>query len=229
MDTKRIFQRLAENSRSVEQGVVQAERAHKEAIRSNHRPAIDLQARVHMLLVGLMAEARLRRTLFDPAGFNSLERSLIMHDPSQLGRWKAAVTYSFRRHYVIPVHLDVATVLTSPGREQYLTLIATLDHDLKPIIEDRNKAAHAQWEWLMNSHETDVTGRAARPMNYLQIHRRGLIIHLMDDLVHTLAVSEPTFQRDFDSTYGRLQTLRAGLSGRDYRSWASTLHPHPHV
>jgi len=53
------------------------ERAHKAAIRRNHQDEIALHARMHMLVVAIMAEARLRKIMWDPSGFNDRERGLI--------------------------------------------------------------------------------------------------------------------------------------------------------
>jgi len=65
-------------------------------------------------------------------------------------------------------------------------------------------------------------------MNYLQVQRRSRAITLIATLVYVLAVSEKTFQRDFDVTFAELQAVRLGFDGADYAAWAAAL-PRPHL
>jgi len=77
------FRRHSENLRAVKAGRKQAERAHKSAIRRADAAAIGFTARIHQLLIGLLAEAQLRVIVNDPDGFNDKERRLLMQERSQ--------------------------------------------------------------------------------------------------------------------------------------------------
>jgi hypothetical protein len=100
------FRKHSANLVAVKKGLVQLERLHRNAIRVGDRAAVDAVARFHMLAVGLMAEARLRKILWDPTGFNDRERRLLLRE-TQMNRWEAAVEYAFRRHYSVPVHREL--------------------------------------------------------------------------------------------------------------------------
>lgn len=211
------YRRHSANARLVLKGLTQAERTHKEAIKSGNNVAIDFAARVHHMMVGLVAEALLRKIVADPAGFNEKEKGLLNRENSQLARWKRAVELAFRRHYAIPIHLDIdqsaggAAVAT-----QFTTLAQLLEEDLAEIIEDRNKIAHGQWAWLLNSKETAFTSRAPAPPNYRAIEARSKIVRELEEVINDLVVSEQTFVRDFQHHYSAIQGLKADLSGGDY-------------
>lgn len=84
------------------------------------------------------------------------------------------------------------------------------------IIEDRNKIAHGQWGWLLNSRETAFTGAAPPALNYRAIEVRSRLVREIEAVIRDLVVSEPTFARDYQGRYAEIQRLRAQLSGADY-------------
>ncbi len=214
LPSTRAFRQHSRNLASAEHGLLMVERAHKAAIRRNHEDEIAFQARMHELVVGIVAEARLRKIVWDPAGFNERERNLIRVGRSQLARWELAVEYAFRRHYVISVHLELAS-LSQPQRDQAMRLQSMLATDLRPIIESSNDLAHGFWEWHMNSQETAIIGAATAPLNYLQLHRRSSALAELAGLIHALAISEPTFQRDYDRHVKAIDSLSQGFAAAD--------------
>jgi hypothetical protein len=218
------FRRHSANLRDVSAGLTQAERAHKAAIRRGDAPGTDFAARMHQLMVGLLAEAHLRKIVADPSGFNSKERKLLSQENSQLDRWLRAVELAFRRHYAVPLHLEITISTTAAGvPAQYAAITNLLRNDLEAVIQDRNKLAHAQWQWLLNNKETAFTGPASRPLNYLASHRRSVIIKHLAGLIHALVVSEPTFRRDYTLLYSIISKTHAVINGPDYPAFASDL------
>jgi hypothetical protein len=214
------FRKHSENLRAVRTGLTQAERAHKEAIRRGDAAATDFAGRIHQVMISQLAEAQLRKIISDPDGFNSKEQRLLGQERKQLDRWQRSVEFAIRRHYDIPLHLEIGDTNTPAGvTAQYNAITAILEEDLEPIIGDRNKLAHAQWKWLLNSKESAFTGPAPAPLNYLASKRRGDMIVQIADLVHTLVVSEPTFQRDYSRIYKRITAIRANIDGTDYRDF----------
>ena len=175
-------------------------------------------------MVGILAEAHLRKIVSDPDGFNAKERRLLSQEGSQLDRWLRAVELAFRRHYAVPIHLEITTSTTTvsvPG--QHANLNSLLRNDLGDVIQDRNKLAHGQWEWLLNNKETAFTGNAPFPLNYLAAYRRSVVIKNLASLIHELVVSEPTFQRNYMSFYQTITTMQAKINGPDYPAFALSL------
>lgn len=211
------FRKHSANLRAVRAGLTQAERTHKAAIRYSDASATDFAARMHQLMVGLLAEAELRKIISDPGGFNSKERQLLLQEHAQINRWLRMVEFAFRRHHSVPLHLDIDETTTATGiSNQYDSICDLLREDLEPVIQDRNKIAHAQWRWLLNNKETRFVDESSPPLNYLALQRRGALISLVADLIHTLVVSEPTFRRDYATLYGDIVRIRPQINGPDY-------------
>ena len=98
-------------------------------------------------MVGLLAEAHLRKIVSDPDGFNVKEQKLLSQESGQLDRWLRAVELAFRRHYAVPIHLEITVSTTAAGvPSQHAKLNSLLRNDLGAVIQDRNKLAHGQWE-----------------------------------------------------------------------------------
>ncbi len=219
------FRKHTDNLRAVKAGVTQAERTHKDAIRRGDEAATEFAARIHQLTVGLLAEAQLRQIISDPSGFNDKERGMIRTEKGKEQQWKRAVELAIRRHYSVPIHLEISDANTATGvSTQYNSVIHLLENDLSAVIGDRNKLAHAQWKWHLNSKETSfLSSPTPSPLNYLASRRMGEVITLIGRLVYTLAVSEPTFQRDYSRIYSEISILKAGIAGSDYSDFVRNL------
>lgn len=175
-------------------------------------------------MIGLLAEAHLRKIISDPGGFNPKERKLLSRERTQLDRWLRAVELAFRRHYSVPLHLEIAVSTTATGvPTQYGTIANLLRNDLNTVIQDRNKLAHAQWKWSLNNGETSFTGTADPPLNYLASRRRGIVISHLAEIIQALVVSEPTFRRDYERLYNAITTAQACIDGTDYPEFARSL------
>lgn len=210
------YRRHAENFRTIAGGLTQAERQHKDAIRRGDSAATEFTARIHQLMVGLMAEAAIAKIVADPAGFNEKERELLLRE-KQLDRWLRSVELAFRRHYSVPLHLEIdSNTTTRAVAEQYTRIVGLLEGALRVIIADRNKLAHAQWKWKLNFKETTIEGPAPPPLNYRAIERRSRVIVAIAALIHDLVTSEPTFQRDYDAHFDEIIALQDRLEGEDY-------------
>lgn len=217
------YLRASENLREISKALRQAERRHKEAIGRGDEPAIDFCRRIHLLMVGLLAEAVLRKIITDPAGFNEKERGLLVRE-SQADRWLRTVEFAFRHHYLIPLHLEIAEAGIDPREvERYGQILEVLEGDLAPIITDRNKLAHAQWTWLLNYKETAVSGPAPATLNYRAIEHRGKAIGAIGAMVGDLVISEPTFKRDFEIHFGEVIRQRSLFAGPDYQQLVDQL------
>jgi hypothetical protein len=217
------YRRLSENLRAAERGLTQAERFHKDAIRRNDQPAIEFAARMHQLMVGMSAEAMLRKIITNPAGFNSKERSILLKE-SQLERWLRAVELAFRRHYAVPLHLEIdASTVEKESVGRFEAVNAILEEDLAEVIDGRNKIAHAQWKWLINSRETKVSGSAPEPLNYRAISSRSKAIRAIAALINDLVISEPTFKRDYETRYSEITEAQKGFEGVDYDAYVAAL------
>jgi hypothetical protein len=192
------FRKHCENFARVKAELRQIERVHKRSIRQGHETEISAVRRVHMLYVGVLAEAKLRMILTDPTGFNELEQAVIWGNAQQLTRWTGSVELALRRHYRIPIHEPLLANLGPDVAARAAQVLSLLSTDLKPVIEDRNKIAHGQWVWQLASREENHFKQTQQVFddNYVVSTSKSELIETIGDLIHTLAVSKPTFVRD---------------------------------
>ena len=213
------FSKHSENLAAVKKGLTQLERAHKEAIRSGSAPQIETLRRLHFLTLGILAEATLRKIVVDPLGFNDRERQLVWRARSQLDRWLEAVELSARRHYKVLIHKPVdASSIGLEAFDRYDTVRSLLTGQLRPVIEDRNKIAHGQWKWRLRSGQENSFLETTPPSlpNYCSLSSQAQLITTIGNLVHIFAISEPTFERDYQKLMSKLAEAQSGLDGHDY-------------
>jgi hypothetical protein len=220
-----MFRKHTENLNAVLAVLTRVERAHKRAIRENDQPNEHAMRTVHTLLLGVYAEARLRKILEDPTGFNDRERNLIWLERSQDQRWVAAVDFAARRHYGVMSHQSLVDVLPTKALNRLEAVTGLLKNDLAPIITDRNKLAHGQWVWQLksSSEKTFLGDQTSHIYNYIALRSRFRLLDFIGRLVNVLCVSEPTFDRDFDSLMQNVDQAKADLDGARYGAFAAQL------
>jgi hypothetical protein len=219
------FLKHSENLRAVLATLTQIELAHKEAIRRGDEPGEHAMRKVHTLLLGVFAESRLRKILDDPTGFNERERRLIWLEKSQDLRWQAAVDTAARRHYGVMNHQELSDVLPDSALTRVVAIQELLTQDLAPVITDRNRLAHGQWVWQLTSRSDDKfsSQQSAYDYNYVALRARFQMLESIGRLVNVLCVSEPTFDRDFDSLVDRITQAKTALGGLGYESLVAQL------
>ena len=95
---------------------------------------------------------------------------------------------------------------------------------MRPIIELRNKLAHGQWVYPLNSDGDDVSAdlyNTLRQENLLSLQFKRKIIHHITDIIHDLVVSKATFERDFDDHFDRLLGTKRNLKTRTYNKYVA--------
>lgn len=174
-----------------------------------------------MLLLGGWAENRLRKLVYEPNGFSSVERNKIDSAPTQLDSWTTALELGFRRRHAIP-HAALSVALPLTPRAHYGALTAVFDTELRPIIEVRNKLAHGQWARALNSENTDFSTIHNQQINSENAHSvkcKHRILESMAQLIHDLVAGNHAFERDFDKHFRKLEMAQRDITTRSYQSW----------
>ena len=164
--------------------------------------------------------------MHEESGFSTSEREEILGESTQLAQWQTAIDLSFRKHHnVVRSALDESSlgILHSARRD---ALHQVLDNELRIIIEIRNKLAHGQWVYPLNSSGTSVESEKYRLINQENLEslvfKFQLLKHLADT-THDLVVSRPTFERDFEVHFGKLIQVRKNLQSKDYANYEAAL------
>jgi hypothetical protein len=214
------------NIRSVEIALDNAALSARKAISEENTSATESFVRLYALLLGAWAENRLRKLLFENAGFSPHERTQVVVLATQLEQWLKVVEIAFRKHYQVP-HAELSdATLPFSAFARYKSLMELLENDLKPIIEVRNRLAHGQWVYPLNGEGTDIEQKKYQLLNdenLPSLQYKKSLISSLSDIIHDLVVSLPTFERDFDKNYRRITNTRNNLKARSYEGYARLL------
>jgi hypothetical protein len=219
---RRLFKYHVENLRLVDTAIESVGRELRAAVARNDEHRTEVFLRLKALLLSAWAEARLAKLLHEPAGFTSAEREQIRQKGTHIERWLEAIEVATRRHYGVAGALNQRT-LRFEEHARYQSLSGSMRNRLQPIIELRNKLAHGQWAYPLNTEGTAIAQDemdALRTLNALKLYFiQQMIVHICD-AVHDLAVSRATFERDFQRHHKLLEQAVANFDSRDYERWA---------
>jgi ribosomal protein L20 len=188
--------------------------------RGDHKTA-DALLKTAMLLLGGWAENRLKKLLYEPNGFSGAHQASINSANSQLESWKVALEHGFRkRHNLRSANLLVALPLTP--RSHYIALVSTLETELRPIIEVRNKLAHGQWVRALNSENTDFAPLTVALINGENAHTikcKKRVLSNLAMIIHDLIAGNHAFERDIDTHFRHVEDAKRDISNRSYEAW----------
>ena len=182
--------------------------------------------RLYALVLGSWAETRLRKLLHEEAGFSAAERETIVAAETQLGQWKLIVDTAFRKHHKITKGNLTRTTLGVAHFARHQALHEVLDQELKIVIQIRNKLAHGQWVYPLNSDGTKVNSEKYQKINHenlLSLQFKYALLQHLADMAHDLIVNPATFERDFDSHFRKLEQVRQNLKNRKYSKYEKYL------
>ena len=99
--------------------------------------------------------------------------------------------------------------------ERVAAVSRLLEDDLAPVITDRNKLAHGQWVHQLKSRSEDafVVNPTTYDYNFVALRARQGLLDYIARLVNVLAVSGPTFDRDFKGLMDKIDEAKADLMG----------------
>lgn len=199
----------------------------RRAVASEDRHTIKAFLPLYGLLIGASAEASLQKILCEPTPFTIGRREHVLESSTHLERWKRLVDAAFRTHFGLneKTPLDKNTI---PLQEFaiYTELVDLLDHELRIIIEIRNKLAHGQWEYPLNEDCTDVLPEKKKLLdreNLVSLELKHSIIDNLLKIIRDLSVSHRTVVRDFPLFYRRIQNARCRLTTVSYDKYKLVL------
>jgi hypothetical protein len=223
---KKLYRFHVTNIHSIEIALNHSALAARSAIAENNKPAIKSFVSLNALLLGAWAENRLRKLLYENNGLSAAERELVTGQPTQLDQWLKVIEVAFRKHYNIPNAPLNDSNLPFSANARYSVLKEILERDLRSVIEIRNKLAHGQWVYPLNSDGTDIEDGKYQQLkneNLPSLQYKKSLLTSLADIVHDLVVSLPTFERDFDRNYKKITNTRSNLNNRSYEKYAAQL------
>jgi hypothetical protein len=199
------------NLRSIDIALKNTAISSRRAISEENEKSVDSFVRLYAFLLGAWAETRLKKLLFEPTGFQSSERQVVLSQSSQLEHWQKAVEVAFRKQYKIPSATLNKDTLPYTAFARYSEILDILNNELRSVIEIRNKLAHGQWIYPLNSDGTEVETAKYRQLikeNLPSLQYKLNLISSIAYIIHDLVVSINTFERDFDMHYKQITWIQ---------------------
>lgn len=222
---KKLYEFHVANLQAVTEGLGHVFRSARHAIAHDNQRVVSTHVRILSCLLGAWSEVRLLKLLYEPNGFSQSDRLRILN-AAALDRWILAVETAFRRHYGIPSAALRPPKLPSTAYLRITTLEQTLRNELSAVITMRNKLAHGQWRYPLNDGMNDVAQEqmdALRKETVLSLAQKVTLLDILCNVVHDLAVSRPTFERDWDIHFRRLEQTRINIERKSYEKWEAQI------
>ena len=226
VNSERLYKFHVENLRSLEIALNDSARACRREIASENDAGSKSHLSLYAFLVGAWAECRLSKCLFEQDGFSAEVRDDLYKIPSQLDRWKGTVARAFRLHFDIPTRPLSEQNIPFSDYSRFVRINEILENELRSVIEIRNKLAHGQWIYPLNSDGTDVENQKYKELkeeNIQSLQFKHSMISSLADILHDLVVSKPTFDRDFDRHFARFSGASINRRTRSYEAYRNQL------
>jgi hypothetical protein len=214
------------NLRSLQLALENTVLSARKAISEEQKEGIQSFTRLYAFLVGAWTETRLQKLINENAAFTVPHKEIISGQRTQLDQWLKSIELSFRKHYNLPNAEISEQNVPHTAFHRYESVVDIINCDLRPVIEVRNKLAHGQWVYPLNSDSTDVEQDKFTLINHeniLSLQFKFALISKVAEIVHDLAVSPPTFERDFDAHYKHIVEIRRNLKNRSYDQYRDQL------
>jgi hypothetical protein len=224
-----MYECCVENQKQIGQSMDYLSRTIHAAIATNKSSAeIDSLIRLQILTLGIWAEARLQKIMNEPNSFTDTERSIIRGNRrSKIDQWKVTVDLAYAKSRSLPVAYPINVNSLSLDDQNHRQIIHDiLDQELKEIIEIRNKLAHSQWAYPLNSNNSNINTQAQifiQNENILTLTFRYNLLVSITNIIRDLVVSYPTHRRDFSKIIQQLSQDRINMKTRKYSKYQANL------
>jgi len=172
-------------------------------------------------LINTWAEVRVLKLIYETDAFSDIEKQKIIQTNSLNNRWEVALTIAFCKAYNIPDHKKIGKANYTP-RIRYYALLDLINDDLLKSYQLRNRIAHGQWKYAFNNDlldiNRDLTGEL-RQENIVKLQLKLKMFISLAQIIHDLAVSTPTFERDFDTNYKKIEEQKRNFHNRSYEDY----------
>ena len=212
----------SQNLAAVDRAVTRIRQAANRSVAEGRHAITQDLTRVYAWLLAAKLESRLRKVLYEAPALTDERREVVLRQRSQDKQWLRLIDEAFMQKYNVPRATGTALPLTSRFRRTELR--EAVSKDLLPIMQLRNKLAHGQWAVALNTSGNAVSpglDGALKALDLLALKHQDRLIGAVADAVTDLAVSRPTFERDFDKHFRAVEDARLRLAQGGYEEWAA--------
>jgi hypothetical protein len=222
--TETIYRFHVANLREVEQGFEQIGRGLRRALGDGDEAAVSALTKTYALTLAVKVECRLAKLIHEP-NVADVDREALLAVTNQVERWQNAVELGLRNHWATRGGELNELSLGHDIHARYQTLRAAIGEDLRPLIELRNKLAHGQWIYPLDSSSEIATAQktALESEQALSLSLKSRLLDSLADVVHDLVVSRNAFESSFERRYRSLLIIRRELADRRFQRYEAKL------
>lgn len=161
-----------------------------------------------------------------PKSFTENEIESIISSSTLKDKWIKALQISISKAYGVAIDTNFPNSLLFTARTRYLEIEELIDNKLLPSIELRNRIAHGQWKQAFTNDLKSFSQphtSALRTENIVTLQLSYATFKAIGQLIHDLATSKQTFERDFDENYKIVEQNKSNIHNRDFLSYKEKL------
>lgn len=222
---KSFYEAHCENLRMINQAIRTVQRTLRDYISKEEDKNVDVYTKILSHLINTWAEVRILKLIYENSTFSDDEKQQIINANGLNERWKMALTIAFCKAYIIPNHSKIDLASYTP-RMRYKILIKLIDSDLLRSSQLRNRLSHGQWKYAFNNDLSDINAtltRELRKENIVTLQSKLKLFKSLSQIIHDLAVSKPTFERDFDKNFKVVEEQKRNYHNRSYNKYGKNM------
>ena len=208
-----------ENLRLIEGAISSVQRTLREYISKSDDKNSEIYTKILAYLINCWAEVRIIKLVYEKNAFTDSEITHIIGKKSLNDKWKRSLETAYRKSFQISSDTQI-------NDAKYSMLLDIIDNQLLPSAQIRNRLAHGQWRFAFTSNLQNINDGLTNDIkndNILKIQLRHKIFKDLSQLVHDLAVSTPTFERDFNNHFRKIEEKKHQMNNRKYEAYVNTL------
>lgn len=218
-----MYQNHCSNLREVENGINVIERDLRHSISTGNVNNEITHTRILSHLITCWAEVRVHKLIYEDQAFSNSEiAQIIAHGVTLENKWIKALNISYVKAHNLNLLTPIETQLFGEDLRRYSEIKKLINNDLLSSIQVRNRIAHGQWKIAFSSSlksvSNDLTTRISQE-NIVSLQLKRNLLDGLARLIHDLAVSPPTFIRDFNRNFNFIEENKRNLHKRSYTNY----------
>jgi len=217
---KSYYEEHCENLRMIDQAIKTVQRTLRDYISKDEETNIYIYTKILSHLINTWAEVRILKLIYEIDAFSDIEKQKIIQTDSLNKRWEMALTIAFCKAYNISNKKINNANYTQ--RMRYNALLDLISNDLLESYQLRNRIAHGQWKYAFNNELLDINAELTKELrkeNIVKLQLKLRMFKSLAQIIHDLAVSTPTFERDFDTNYRKIEEQKRNFHNRSYEDY----------
>lgn len=229
-----LFKLHCKNLTKISSAIDLVERDLKTSIALEQEENIYVYTKLLSHLITCWIEVRILKLIFESTKnktgiFTSDEVNKILKTPTLADKWKIALNIAVCKAYKIKFKNDAKFIkrkLQPTPRYRYTEILNIIDVDILNSAQLRNRIAHGQWLYAftndLSAFSSPLT-RCLRKENIIELQQRKAIFSNISQIIHDLVVSEPTFDRDFDKLFTKIEVQKNNYNKRTYPEYKTMM------